>query len=96
KRLTVLKGGSDLLRAKWLIITLRPTTSRAAQRKYQQTYIARVRKEAQARLLMSKDAWNIPPFLVANSSTDTYPARDSLPMGALRDSHSTTSAAETS
>ncbi|MBO1859223.1 hypothetical protein J4G52_37345, partial [Burkholderia cenocepacia] len=25
KRLTVLKGGSDLLRAKWLIITLRPT-----------------------------------------------------------------------
>ncbi|MDN8077475.1 hypothetical protein QZN22_30365, partial [Burkholderia vietnamiensis] len=25
KRLTVLKGGLDLLRAKWLIITLRPT-----------------------------------------------------------------------
>ncbi|MCA7987522.1 hypothetical protein, partial [Burkholderia vietnamiensis] len=27
KRLTVLKGGLDLLRAKWLIITLRPTRS---------------------------------------------------------------------
>lgn len=60
--------------------------SRAAQRKYQQTYVARVRKEAQARLLMSKDAWAVPPFLAEKPSAETCPASDSLSTGARRDS----------